>query len=79
MGRSKTPWENMQGDNSQFLEKLTKSDRRREREGKIDALYGGDVWGAEQRTLWWTWRICLGIILGLALMIGWSAISGLLG
>lgn len=79
MVKSKTPWENMRSDNSQFLDRLTKSDRRREREANMDSMSGGDVWGTEQKILWWTWRICLGIIIGLALMLGWSAASGLLG
>jgi hypothetical protein len=78
MVRSKTPWENMSGDNSMFLDKLTKSERRMERERKIDSIYNDDVWGTDQKILWWTWRICAGIVVGLVLMIGWSAATGLL-
>ncbi|MBC8435147.1 hypothetical protein H8D91_01450 [archaeon] len=85
--RGKTPWENMHGENSNFIKNLNKSKRRLERESNVESLIyqkegsrnlflKKELVGNWETVFWWAWRIGLGIDAGLILMAIYSKIVG---
>jgi hypothetical protein len=75
MGRGKTPWENMDGHDS-VLKNLNKSPRRRERESRTPIEEEVEPIKTWNKIFWWTWRVGLGIDVGLILMVIYSYLVG---
>ena len=85
----KTPWDNMRGENSSFLQNLNKSSRRIEREKRVESLMSKEMIGQSlivrrelvggwETFFWWAWRIGIGIDVGLVAMAIYSKQIGLI-